>query len=793
LEGGGTAGEQHQDGTTAGTTSAAAVDQAPPPPPEHQCQQGEGGEGGAEEEEDKDGTHQTISLEELTRQQQQQQQQQQAQIVGGDDANTNGSATSASVSVSADSESDSSNKHSYRPGSVATASSPTSTAAVAAAAVAVPPAAAAATAAAAPLTTAGGGITHASSSEKEVRQESGTKRLLLLETGDDDAEQTSSSCAVPTAEAEAEAEADTEGATSSSSAQQQQSQRETEGEDDNIDVDVDANDASPTTPIEQMAARSGFNINLSSLPPGAYMVEPAYPPARRQSYTGVLTAEVSLAGEGRGAEETGGGNGGGDGGASSRSSTSMLTNPNFAGSSRTSTSTLTNPNFARGPSRRNSGNTTRTAANTDDDADLHHIVTATCVDEECVVDACPVPEGYENEMILVQAEREEHKHEIATMKKWLRFMLGGAVLALVAIAVALAAVFGGGGGGSGGNNGGNNEGVGTAGAAQVDADRLEALRSIVLPLSGSAAFDPTSPGYSDQRVAALDWLANDRYATERLPTDDPSLAWKIRQRYVMGLFHIMTDSPNWFDNFNSLTDRDECDWNRANSLEGKETEDFFTGVQREVEIKGIICNESGRVKRIILWWNNLSGELPHELSYLSESLVDLNLSGGSMSGPIPDSFGNLTKLGGLALAEHCFTGTVPESLSQLPELNLLILYGNPELGGSLNGLCDGDQFRNSKDYVSADCGDCPGSEALVECDCCTCCDSNTFDCCDKDGKTLWKYINLEANPLSGKPLSFERDCLTEEGALWAQEECPCVDYEPDQQRLGKCTKECSVR
>ena len=191
-------------------------------------------------------------------------------------------------------------------------------------------------------------------------------------------------------------------------------------------------------------------------------------------------------------------------------------------------------------------------------------------------------------------------------------------------------------------------------------------------------------------------------------------------------------------------------------------------------------------------WNNLSGQLPHELSYLSESLVDLNLGGGSISGPIPDSYGNLTKLSGLTLSEHCLTGTVPDSLSQLSEMMFLSLHGNNELGGSLNSLCDGDQFRSgsSLSYVSADCGDCPGSETSIKCECCTCCESNTFDCCGKDGNALYKYINFRPNPSSGRPLSFERDCLTEEGALWAQEECPCVIYETEEQLYGKCTKEC---
>ena len=57
----------------------------------------------------------------------------------------------------------------------------------------------------------------------------------------------------------------------------------------------------------------------------------------------------------------------------------------------------------------------------------------------------------------------------------------------------------------------------------------------------------------------------------------------------------MTDSSNWFDDFNGLTDQDECNWNRGSSFKGD-----FTGVEKEVEVKGIICDaESGRVERII--------------------------------------------------------------------------------------------------------------------------------------------------------------------------------------------------
>ena len=477
--------------------------------------------------------------------------QQQVQIAGGDEDNGGGNGTSVSVAVSACS---------------VTAESVSTTAAV--------------------------HVVASSRSEKELQEgssNSSTNHRQDDSQTDDGAEtEPASTCAAPTTHANAKADME-----------QEQSQHETE---DGEDPHFDASDTAIALPDEAMAARSGYHLNLSSLPPGAYLVEPAYPTAypRASSSSGeqVMTAEVRLArdGEGEGTEEDESTT---DGASRSSMSTLTMNHPSIATSRRSSggTGVIATSRQSSGGTGVSTAGVSTAGANTDD-AIVHHVVTATCVDEECIVDAHPVPD--EGEMVLqVRAERDEHRQQVVTLRKRQhRLVLGGAVLALAVLAVALGVVFG--------NNGGNNEGVDTAGAAQVDADRLEALRAIVLPLSGHV-FNPTSPGYSEQRVAALDWLANDRYATERLPTDDPSLTWKIQQRYVMGLFHIMTDSPNWFDDFNSLTDRDECDWNRASSLQGKEAEDIYSGVEKEVEVKGIICDESGRVKRIILCKSSVGG------------------------------------------------------------------------------------------------------------------------------------------------------------------------------------------
>ena len=545
LVGGSTASE---GGSTAGAQEDSDRQRAAP------SQEFPQGEGGAEEQE-----------EESTRQQQ-------VQIAGGDEDNGGGNGTSVSVAVSACS---------------VTADSASTTAAV--------------------------HVVASSRSEKLQEGSSSSTNHRQDDSQTDDGAETepASTCAAPTTHANAKADME-----------QEQSQHETE---DGEDPHFDASDTSIALPDEAMAARSGYHLNLSSLPPGAYLVEPAYPTAYPRASSSsdeqVMTAEVRLArdGEGEGTEEDESTT---DGASRSSMSTLTMNHPSIATSRRSSggTGVIAASRQSSGgtgviaASRRSSGGTgvstagvstagvstagASTAGANTDDAIVHHVVTATCVDEECIVDAHPVPD--EGEMVLqVRAERDEHRQQVVTLRKRQhRLVLGGAVLALAVLAVALGVVFG--------NNGGNNEGVDTAGAAQVDADRLEALRAIVLPLSGHV-FNPTSPGYSEQRVAALDWLANDRYATERLPTDDPSLTWKIQQRYVMGLFHIMTDSPNWFDDFNSLTDRDECDWNRASSLQGMEAEDIYSGVEKEVEVKGIICDESGRVKRIILCKSSVRG------------------------------------------------------------------------------------------------------------------------------------------------------------------------------------------
>jgi len=120
---------------------------------------------------------------------------------------------------------------------------------------------------------------------------------------------------------------------------------------------------------------------------------------------------------------------------------------------------------------------------------------------------------------------------------------------------------------------------------------------------------------------------------------------------------------------------------------------------------GIQLNENGRVAKINLYNNNLSGNIPKELKGLSElnslylaannlvgqippelskltHLENLILSVNNLSGPIPIQFVLLSKLKSLFLSYNNLSGEIPRQLYKLSELEYLLLNNN-ELTGVL--------------------------------------------------------------------------------------------------------------
>ena len=141
-------------------------------------------------------------------------------------------------------------------------------------------------------------------------------------------------------------------------------------------------------------------------------------------------------------------------------------------------------------------------------------------------------------------------------------------------------------------------------------------------------------------------------------------------RAVLVALYNATDGPNWTGNTHWLSNEPLSEW------------------------RGVGVNDDGRVTALWLFGNQLTGEIPVELSQLSQ-LQLLYLSSNQLTGEIPVELSQLSQLQDLSLYNNQLTGEIPVELSQLSQLQLLYLDSNrltgeipAELGNlaQLNGL-----------------------------------------------------------------------------------------------------------
>ncbi|WP_428274975.1 Ig-like domain-containing protein [Candidatus Palauibacter sp.] len=136
---------------------------------------------------------------------------------------------------------------------------------------------------------------------------------------------------------------------------------------------------------------------------------------------------------------------------------------------------------------------------------------------------------------------------------------------------------------------------------------------------------------------------------------------RLRDRDILALLYHETGGPDWINNANWLSDAPLASWH---------------GVRVE----------DGRVVRLDLAGNALTGELPAELGSL-ERLRFLNLDANDVGGSIPAELGQLSHLEWLAAAFNDLTGPIPPELGELSRLGTLSFPLNnltgpipPELG-----------------------------------------------------------------------------------------------------------------
>ncbi len=93
---------------------------------------------------------------------------------------------------------------------------------------------------------------------------------------------------------------------------------------------------------------------------------------------------------------------------------------------------------------------------------------------------------------------------------------------------------------------------------------------------------------------------------------------------------------------------------------------------------GVATDVDGRVLRLALHENNLSGTIAPELGHLTQ-VRELHLYGNQLSGTIPAELGNLTRLVNVYLNGNQLTGELPASLTNLRQLRVFWFQDNAGL------------------------------------------------------------------------------------------------------------------
>ena len=177
-----------------------------------------------------------------------------------------------------------------------------------------------------------------------------------------------------------------------------------------------------------------------------------------------------------------------------------------------------------------------------------------------------------------------------------------------------------------------------------------------------------------------------------------------RDKAALVALYNATDGPNWTNNTNWLSSEPVGGWHGVTVSNGRVTrlwlqENQLSGtIPAELsnlanlewlslahnQLNGSIPDALGNLANLELLWlsnNQLTGSIPSQLGNLT-NLTTLFLSRNQLSGSIPDELGNLTNLEELYLSNNRLTGPLPRSLTNLESLDILLFRDN-----GTNGLC----------------------------------------------------------------------------------------------------------
>ena len=119
-------------------------------------------------------------------------------------------------------------------------------------------------------------------------------------------------------------------------------------------------------------------------------------------------------------------------------------------------------------------------------------------------------------------------------------------------------------------------------------------------------------------------------------------------RAALTALYDATGGPDWKNNDNWLTDVPVGEWH------------------------GVVVDDQGRVSRLFLGNNGLTGSIPGEVGTVTHLKI-LHLSSNRLTGPIPPEIGDLTRLEQLNLLYTDLVGELPRELGSLSELRFLAI------------------------------------------------------------------------------------------------------------------------
>ena len=141
----------------------------------------------------------------------------------------------------------------------------------------------------------------------------------------------------------------------------------------------------------------------------------------------------------------------------------------------------------------------------------------------------------------------------------------------------------------------------------------------------------------------------------------------LTDREVLELLYEELDGDNWGDELVGEVGEDW--WFSENWLTDKPLDEWYR----------VSTDADGRVVRLELSYNGLTGEIPPELGDLSD-LLSLELSYNSLTGEVPPELGDLSNLRHLYLSDNSLTGEIPPELGNLSNLEDLDLSYNSLTG-----------------------------------------------------------------------------------------------------------------